>query len=77
VSAAILLGPDRLPDYARQAGHIIRKLRQIANSTRDDLLGELGRQLGAFELDDLDPRALIRQHILESDDAALSAALEN
>ncbi|RNM12058.1 sec-independent translocase [Nocardioides pocheonensis] len=64
--AAVILGPDRLPDYARQAGQMIRTLRRIMKSTQDDLLADLGPEFNELELSDLDPRALIRKHILES-----------
>ena len=35
--AVLVFGPDRLPDLARQAGQMIRKARDFANSARDEL----------------------------------------
>jgi len=77
VVALIVFGPDRLPDYARQAGRMVRQLRQFAQSAQDDLRKELGPEFADLQLADLDPRAMIRKHILEAmdeDEASESAA---
>ena len=77
VVALIAFGPDRLPEYARQAGRMVRQLRQLARSAQDDLRKELGPEYADLRLADLDPRAMIRKHILEAmdeDEASESAA---
>jgi sec-independent protein translocase protein TatB len=66
VVALFVFGPDRLPDFARQAGRLVRQVRTIARQTRDDLRTELGPEYADFELTDLDPRRAIRKHILEA-----------
>lgn len=66
VVALFVFGPDRLPDFARQAGRFVRQARQLARQTRDDLRSELGPEYADFELTDLDPRRAIRKHILEA-----------
>ncbi|CAM3484192.1 sec-independent translocase [Nocardioides dubius] len=68
VVAVLVFGPDRLPDLARQAGRMARQLRNLANSARDDLRNELGPEYADLELRDLDPRTLVRKHILEAMD---------
>ncbi|MFS3129356.1 sec-independent translocase [Nocardioides sp. Bht2] len=68
VVAVLVFGPDRLPDLARQAGRLARQLRTMANSARDDLRSELGPEYADLELRDLDPRTLVRKHILEAMD---------
>ncbi len=73
VVALIVFGPDRLPDYARQAGRMVRRLREFAESAQQDLRKELGPEYADLKLTDLDPRTAIRKHILEAmeaDDAA-------
>ena len=35
--AALFLGPDRLPDLARQAGAMMRKAKRFADAARDEL----------------------------------------
>ena len=59
IVALLVIGPDRLPGFAREAGRSISKLRRIINNTRRELERELklneqtglGQQLS--ELDDL------------------------
>jgi len=78
VVAVIVFGPDRLPEFARQAGRMVRQLRQFAQSTQDELRRELGPEYADLKLADLDPRQAIRKHILEAmddDEPAAAAAL--
>jgi sec-independent protein translocase protein TatB len=64
--AVIVFGPDRLPDYARQAGRMVRQLRKFAQSAQQDLRDELGPEYADLKLTDLDPRVAIRKHLLEA-----------
>src|SRR3954465_10532930 len=66
VVAVVVFGPDRLPDYARQAGRMVRQLRAFAQSGQQDLREELGPEYADLKLTDLDPRVAIRKHILEA-----------
>jgi sec-independent protein translocase protein TatB len=66
VVAMIVFGPDRLPDFARQAGRMVRQVRQLTKQARDDIRAELGPEYADFELTDLDPRRAIRKHIIEA-----------
>src|SRR6476646_7286112 len=64
--AVLVFGPDKLPELARQAGQMIRKFRDFANSARDELRTELGPDYADLELRDLDPRTIVRKHIIEA-----------
>ncbi|MDN4162244.1 sec-independent translocase [Nocardioides abyssi] len=64
--AVLVFGPDKLPDLAKQAGQFLRKARQFANSARDELRSELGPEFADLELRDLDPRAIVRKHVMEA-----------
>ena len=64
--ALLVFGPDKLPDLAKQAGAMLRRARDFANSARDDLRTELGPDYADLELRDLDPRAIVRKHIMEA-----------
>lgn len=64
--AVMVFGPDRLPDLAKQAGSFVRQARKMANSARDDLRSELGPEFADLELRDLNPKALVRKHILDA-----------
>ena len=66
VVAMIALGPDRLPDLARQAARFLHRARQMATSARDELRTELGPEYADLELRDLDPRTIVRKHIAEA-----------
>jgi len=66
VVAVVVFGPDRLPEFARQAGRLVRQLREFTQSARDDIRKELGPEFANFELTDLDPRQAVRRHILEA-----------
>ena len=62
----LVFGPDKLPDLAKQAGQLVRKLRNFANNARDELRSELGPEFADLELRDLDPREIVRKHIAEA-----------
>lgn len=73
--AIVVFGPDKLPELAKQAGAVLRKAREFANTARDDLREELGPEFADLELRDLDPRAIVRKHIVEAmEDAGEEAA---
>ena len=64
--AVLVFGPDKLPDFARQAGRMVRTLRTFANQARDELREELGPEYADLELRDLDPRAFVKKHIYDA-----------
>jgi sec-independent protein translocase protein TatB len=63
VVAILIFGPDRIPEFARQAGRMLRQVRNFARATRDDIRNELGPEYADFELTDLDPRRAVRKYI--------------
>src|SRR5918999_23227 len=67
--AVLVFGPDKLPVLAKQAGAMARKLRDFATSARDELRSELGEEYADLELRDLDPRTIVRRHIIEAMEA--------
>lgn len=64
--AVLVFGPDRLPVLAKQAGAWARTARKFAMSARDELRQELGPEYADLELRDLDPRTIVRKHIIEA-----------
>lgn len=64
VVALLIFGPDKLPDLARQAGRFIRTVKQMADNAKADLSKELGPEFADLNLQDLDPRAVVRDTIL-------------
>ena len=77
--AVLVFGPDRLPELAKQAAQFLKQLKKMANAARDDLRNELGPEFSDLELRDLDPRAIVRKHIMEAmeddDDEPLRSGL--
>ena len=72
--AIVVFGPDKLPELAKQAGGFLRKAREFANSARDELRTELGPDYADLELRDLDPRQIVRKHVLEAMEEAEAEA---
>ena len=64
--AVIVLGPDKLPDLARQAAQLLHRARGLATNARDELRTELGPEYADLQLRDLDPRAIVRKHLSEA-----------
>ena len=64
--AVIVLGPDKLPDLARQAAQLLHRARGLATNARDELRNELGPEYADLQLRDLDPRSIVRKHITEA-----------
>ena len=62
----VLLGPDKLPGLAKQLAHGIKAAKRMGDSVRDDLRSSLGDDYADLELRDLDPRAIVRKHIMEA-----------
>ena len=66
IVAVVVFGPERLPEFARQAGRFVRQVRNLAHSAQTQLREELGPEYADLRLTDLDPRQAIRKHILEA-----------
>jgi sec-independent protein translocase protein TatB len=71
--AVLVFGPDKLPDFARQAGRMVKTMRTFAHQARDELREELGPEYADLNLRDLDPRAIVKKHIYE----AMNSAMED
>ncbi len=66
VVAIVVFGPDRLPEFARQAGRMVRQIREFTQAARDDLRSELGPEFADFEFTDLDPRNAVRKYMQDA-----------
>jgi sec-independent protein translocase protein TatB len=64
--ATLVLGPDKLPDLARQAAQLLHRARGLAHNARDELRSELGPDYADLQLRDLDPRSIVRKHLTEA-----------
>jgi sec-independent protein translocase protein TatB len=64
--AVLVFGPDKLPEFAREAGRFLHRMKVFATGARDELRAELGPEFKDLELRDLDPRTIVRKHIVEA-----------
>ncbi len=54
--AAIVLGPERLPQYAQQLARLVRELRRMAQGASEQVRSELGPEFDDLDWQKLDPR---------------------
>jgi len=78
VVALILLGPERLPGYAKKLGELVRSLKHLADGAKDRLKDEMGPEFEELDWKQLDPRQydprrIIRDALLEDDREAQQA----
>jgi len=65
ILAMIVLGPEKLPRYAAEAARMLQRLREMASTARADVRRELGPEFDDVSLGDLNPRTLVRKHLLD------------
>ncbi|WP_081744549.1 twin-arginine translocase TatA/TatE family subunit [Arthrobacter sp. H14] len=70
--ALLVLGPERLPDYAAQLGQLVKGLRRMAGGARNQLRDEMGPEFDDIDWRKLDPRqydprTIIKQALLDDD----------
>lgn len=69
----VVIGPERMPEYARQLKDLIKTLRRTAMGAKDDLKDTLGPELDginwrAYDPRQYDPRRIVREALLEDDE---------
>ena len=65
VIALLVLGPDKLPRYAADAARMLRQVRRMASDAKAEVSRELGPELQDISMADLNPRSLVRKHLLD------------
>jgi len=66
VLGVLVVGPEKVPDLARQAARLLKSAKQVTDSVRDELRENLGPDYADLEITDLHPRSLVRKHMLEA-----------
>ena len=66
----LVLGPDKLPEYAAKFGRVVRELRRMAAGAQEQLREELGPEFqdinwGKLDPRQYDPRRIIRDALME------------
>jgi sec-independent protein translocase protein TatB len=63
--AAILVGPDKLPQLTADSAKFIRKIRDLAQGATKDLRENLGPGYEDLTVSDLHPKKFISKHLNE------------
>ena len=63
----VVLGPDRLPGFARDAARMLRTLRDLATGARQQLTEELGPEFADLDLRSLNPRTAVQRAVFGDD----------
>lgn len=73
--AVFIFGPDKLPQVISDGLRLLRRLRDMARGATTELSRELGTDI---QLEDLNPKAFIRKHVMsEEDEQALRRPLND
>lgn len=75
ILAILLLGPERIPEYAAQLARLTREVKRIASGARAQLKDELGEDFEDVDWRKLDPRQydprrIVREALLDDEPAA-------
>jgi sec-independent protein translocase protein TatB len=73
VLALVIFGPNELPKVAARAGSLLRDLRRIADSAKNDLRAGLGPEFQDFDFNDLNPKHFVQKHLMDDLEAGFSA----
>lgn len=72
VLAILVLGPERLPDYAAKFGRFVRQARTMAERAKVQLKDEMGPEFSdidwrAYDPRQYDPRKIVREALNSAD----------
>lgn len=63
ILAMILIGPERLPNFAVDAAKFVRKIREMATSATNELKENLGPGFEDLKPTDLNPKTFIQKQL--------------
>ena len=75
ILAVIVLGPERLPEYAAKFGRFVRQARAMADRAKEQLKDEMGPEFSdidwrAYDPRQYDPRKIVRDALSAPDEDA-------
>jgi len=71
ILAMILIGPERLPNFAVDAAKFVKRIREMASKATEELKENLGPGFEDLKPTDLNPKSLIKKqlsNVLDDDD---------
>jgi sec-independent protein translocase protein TatB len=63
ILAMVLVGPDKLPQFAVEAAKIVKKLRGLATTATNELKENLGPGFEDLKPADLNPKTFVKKQI--------------
>jgi sec-independent protein translocase protein TatB len=74
ILAVVILGPERLPEYAAQLARFVKQLKTMAAGAKEQLREEVGDEIVDMDWRKLDPRQydprrIIKEALLDDDEA--------
>ncbi len=81
ILAVVILGPEKLPEYAAQLARLVKELRRMATGAKEKLRDEVGDDIVDLDWKKLDPRQydprkIIKEALLDDFEDAVSAIKE-
>lgn len=81
ILAVVILGPEKLPEYAAQLARLVKELRRMATGAKEQLREEVGDDIVDMDWKKLDPRQydprrIIKEALLDDLDDVVNAVKE-
>ncbi|MNW27140.1 sec-independent translocase [compost metagenome] len=78
VLAVVILGPEKLPEYAKKLANLVKEVRRMANGAKEQLREEVGDEVADIDWKKLDPRQydprrIIKEALVDEFDDAVNA----
>lgn len=79
VLAVVILGPEKLPEYAKKLANLVKEVRRMANGAKEQLREEVGDEVADIDWRKLDPRQydprrIIKEALIDEFDDAVNVA---
>ena len=65
ILGAVLIGPDKLPQFAVDVAKFIQRVRGMSREAMTEFKSQLGPEFADLEIQDLNPKTFISKHIDE------------
>ena len=63
ILAAVLIGPDKLPQFAVDAAKLIQRIRGLSREAMTEFKSQLGPEYANMDIQDLNPKTFIAKHL--------------
>jgi sec-independent protein translocase protein TatB len=81
IAALLVIGPDRMPEYAAKLAKLVRQVRGMADTAKEQLREQMGSEFDdvdwkQYDPRQYDPRRIVREALMDdgSDDGETSSS---